>query len=92
MMVQTPLPLVTAQPTGTPLLRGRVRNGVYEFPAVLLNCSSPRALVSVKSSGDVWHRRLGHPAPPVLRRVLLDHSLPFQSSTLSTCSACHCSK
>lgn len=30
----------------------------------------------MKPSFDKWHRRLGHPATPIVQRVIKDHSLP----------------
>ncbi|OMO84630.1 Reverse transcriptase, RNA-dependent DNA polymerase [Corchorus capsularis] len=59
-----------------PLARGPNRNGVYEFPAAepLLQPKA-LALVGIKTTPQIWHQRLGHPASPVLQSMIKNFSL-----------------
>lgn len=72
--------------TGTTLLRGSTKDGVYEWPI-----SSPLlAFSSLKASSFEWHHRLGHPAFPILKHIISNNKLGL-SSTLSSeysCNAC----
>ncbi|KAK0597079.1 hypothetical protein LWI29_021647 [Acer saccharum] len=80
--------------TGTVLLTGTTRDGVYEWPALNPRSSPILAFSGVKTSTSNWHHRLGHPAFPILRHVLLNYNLDL-SSPLSkdpVCPSCHCNK
>jgi hypothetical protein len=47
------------------------------------------AFVGESVSMDQWHRRLGHPATPLVRRVLSKHSLPMLSNKFALlCPIC----
>jgi hypothetical protein len=53
------------------LLTGRCRNGLYILPHNRLS----QTLISDKISMEEWHRRLGHPASPVVLHVIQDNNL-----------------
>jgi hypothetical protein len=79
---------VKDQTTKQLLLRGKCRNGLYIFPNKSL------ALLTEKSSSDLWHRRLGHPASPIIIRVLQDNNIAVNSeiSPSLICHACQLGK
>ena len=56
---------------GTPLLTGKAKDGVYEWPM-----SSPfLAFSSLKTSSSEWHHRLGHPAFFILKHIVSNNNL-----------------
>ncbi|RVW64436.1 Retrovirus-related Pol polyprotein from transposon RE1 [Vitis vinifera] len=59
---------VKDQVTKKILLKGWLRDGLYEFSS----SSPPRAFVTTGSFSDgaIWHSRLGHPAVPILSKAL----------------------
>lgn len=75
--------------TGTPLLRGQLRNGIYEWlVAANSNPPSPNAYFSVKTSLQQWHRRLGHPNNKALRQLpILSHCLLLVSIRVCSVTA-----
>ncbi|KAG7572644.1 Reverse transcriptase RNA-dependent DNA polymerase [Arabidopsis suecica] len=81
--------------SGAPLLQGRTKNELYEWPV-----SAPQATAFFASSNNKatlasWHSRLGHPSPPILSSVINTFSLPVSTSSSSTnllCSHCHINK
>ncbi|KAL6348714.1 hypothetical protein AAG906_019449 [Vitis piasezkii] len=58
---------VKDQVTKKILLKGWLRDGLYEFSS----SSPPRAFVTTSSFSDgaIWHSRLGHPAAPFFLRL-----------------------
>jgi hypothetical protein len=72
------------------LLTGRCKNGLYILP----HNSFSQALLSVKVSKEQWHRRLGHPASPVVLRVLQDNNLAVDANVFPSliCHACQLGK
>lgn len=67
-----------------------VRDGLFALP---IRSGAPPsaglyALVGERTSSAIWHERLGHPNPQVIRSVLRRHQLPYSSSSLPTCDAC----
>ncbi|RVX00744.1 hypothetical protein CK203_026471 [Vitis vinifera] len=58
---------VKDQVTKKILLKGWLRDGLYEFSS----SSPPRAFVTISSFSDgaIWHSRLGHPAALILLRL-----------------------
>jgi hypothetical protein len=49
------------------LLSGRSHHGLYVLDAP----TAPQAFTGVRAAPSQWHARLGHPATPVVRHVLL---------------------
>jgi hypothetical protein len=70
------------------LLKGRCRNGLYTLPNKSL------ALLATNASPDLWHRRLGHPASPVVFRILQDNNIvvEFDIPPSLICNACQLGK
>uniref|UniRef100_A0A1J3ILL6 Retrovirus-related Pol polyprotein from transposon TNT 1-94-like beta-barrel domain-containing protein n=1 Tax=Noccaea caerulescens TaxID=107243 RepID=A0A1J3ILL6_NOCCA len=62
--------------SGAPLLQGRTNEELYEWP-ITQSAAAFYATPTVKASFSDWHSRLGHPALPILKFILLKYSLPF---------------
>ncbi|RVW14006.1 Retrovirus-related Pol polyprotein from transposon RE1 [Vitis vinifera] len=90
------LPILnTDQVTKQTLLKGWLRDGLYEFPS----SSSTHAFVSTSSipaltPGAIWHSRLGHPAAPILSKALAfcNPSVSFQINKIAPCKICPLAK
>ncbi|RVW62840.1 Retrovirus-related Pol polyprotein from transposon RE2 [Vitis vinifera] len=90
------LPILnTDQVTKQTLLKGWLRDGLYEFPS----SSSTHAFVSTSSvsaltPGTIWHSRLGHPAAPILSKALAscNPSVSFQINKIAPCKICPLAK
>ncbi|RVW20583.1 hypothetical protein CK203_109691 [Vitis vinifera] len=73
------LPILnTDQVTKQTLLKGWLRDGLYEFPS----SSSTHAFVSTSSvpaltPGAIWHSRLGHSTAPILSKALASSFKPY---------------
>jgi hypothetical protein len=80
--------LVKDQATKHLLLKGRCRNGLYTLPSKSL------ALLATRISSEQWHRRLGHPAAPVILRILQENNIAidFEISPSLICNACQLGK
>ncbi|KAG8477106.1 hypothetical protein CXB51_030102 [Gossypium anomalum] len=84
--------------TGETLLRGRVRDGLYQFsadPTRSLPCVSAVHNVDVEDSPSrsdpftLWHNRLGHPSSSVVTTVLNNCGIVTNKKSLShICIAC----
>ena len=86
---------VKDQVTKQTLLKGWLRDGLYEFPS----SSSTHAFVSTSSvpaltPGAIWHSRLGHPATPILSKALAscNPSVSFQINKIAPCKICPLAK
>jgi hypothetical protein len=79
---------VKDQTTKQVLLKGRCRNGLYTLQNKSL------ALLATKASPDLWHIILGHPASPVVLRILQDNNIAVESeiSPSLICNACQLGK
>ena len=68
--------------TGAPLLQGKNKNGVYEWPSSPSRVHQPPlfAFSCVRASLPNWHSRLGHPSTKILRHVISSFNLPVPSS------------
>uniref|UniRef100_A0A2N9EX91 Reverse transcriptase Ty1/copia-type domain-containing protein n=1 Tax=Fagus sylvatica TaxID=28930 RepID=A0A2N9EX91_FAGSY len=65
--------------TGTILLQGQTKDGVYEWPT-----SSPfTAFSTIKTTSFDWHHRLGHPAFSILKHIVSSNHLGSSSSLSS---------
>jgi hypothetical protein len=71
-------------------LAGRCKNGLYILPH---NCLT-QALLLVKVSKEKWHRRLGHPASPIVLRIVQDNNLVVDANVSPSviCHACQLGK
>ena len=69
--------------TGVKMLRGENINDVYCIPSSI----NPQVHHTTKSQLDEWHKRLGHPAPPIVRSIF--HSSDLKLNSLSD-SKFHC--
>uniref|UniRef100_A0A2N9I718 Integrase catalytic domain-containing protein n=1 Tax=Fagus sylvatica TaxID=28930 RepID=A0A2N9I718_FAGSY len=69
--------------TGTILLKGQTKDGVYEWPT-----SSPLiAFSTIKTTSFDWHHRLGHPAFSILKHIVSSNHLGSSSSLSSDFSS-----
>ena len=87
--------LVKDLATGAPLVKGHNINNMYELPTPCQFSSSaasnksPFVLLSVKTTADVWHRRLGHPSSRILNFMLRSFSLAYDHSNQKLdCNSC----
>lgn len=81
--------------TGTIILTGQSKNGVYEWLAKSPPFSSPLVTFSsVKTTSFEWHSKLGHPSSLILKHIVSNFSLPLSSqmSQTSPCKPCYCNK
>lgn len=75
--------------TGAPLLRGQNHNDVY----VASSLHHPQINVSTVTPLQIWHRRLGHPSPRILKSVVIKNKLCSCPSDLNiSCHDCQCNK
>lgn len=51
-----------------------------------------RSLCNNSSIPNLWHKRLGHPSPVILAKVLHSINTPFTTKDLSFCDACQLGK
>lgn len=82
---------------GRTLLTGDVKDRLYCLPASSNKLSSPSppimALTGVRTSLHGWHKRLAHPHPPLLRRLLSSFQLPTTTHQFpSVCDSCQLGK
>ena len=66
--------------TGKILFRGQSENGLYPFHLRQLRnkASTHFSLIGVHVSHPIWRHRLGHPAHPILQRIVSKHQLTLQ--------------
>lgn len=83
--------LIKDQATKKLLLRGRCDHGLYPLPA---GRQIKQAYSAAKVSFDRWHHRLGHPATPIVEKVIRQFNLPvsLDSNKHSVCDACQKAK
>jgi hypothetical protein len=77
--------------TGTTLLRGRTKDGLYTFPT---SPPPPRlAFLGERAPLDRWHCRLGHPSLRIISQVVQAHNLAlFKNKNMAICPACRMGK
>lgn len=83
--------LIKDRDTRSTLLKGRCHKGLYPLPSI----PGKQALgVTTKPSFDRWHNRLGHPAAPIVQRVISSFNLPChaESNKQVVCDACQQAK
>ena len=73
--------------TKSTILKGACYKGMYPLPPA---SSEKQAFGVNKPSLDRWHNRLGHPAAPIVQRVIRDFNLPFvqELNKHSVCDSC----
>ncbi|GJW54300.1 ATPase 9 isoform X3 [Tanacetum coccineum] len=70
--------------TGTPLLMGPTKNGIYELS------SSIRSIIaysSVKANAIDWHHRLGHPSLEILKSIVAASKINVSNNYSFNCNA-----
>lgn len=77
--------------SGVPLLQGKTRGELYEWPFSPSTLTSFFANTSTKISPKEWHDRLGHPAVPVLKSIISSFQLPCSQVVSQTLSCSDCS-
>ena len=71
------------------LLQGPSKHGLYPFPPLSKDHSSPCALLGKCTSFNNWHSRLGHPAFRIVSQIISRFGLPtFSNKSEPACSAC----
>ena len=76
--------------TGVPLLQGKTRNELYEWPVSLSQAKAMVTASNPKTSLLSWHSRLGHPSFSVLNTIISQFSLPFSSTKQKNLSCSEC--
>jgi hypothetical protein len=87
--------LIKDRATKTTLRRGRCEGGLYPLELSQERSSRSKHVFGVsKPSTSRWHSHLGHPAFPIVERVLRNNKLPFVSdgSSESVCDSCQRAK
>ena len=85
--------LVKDQATRRTILQNKSRWGL--FPVTGRQSAPQRqVLAAIKPSTSRWHKRLGHPALPVVQKILRDFNLPVSNKKdhLLVCDACQMAK
>lgn len=76
---------VKDQATRKVLLQGKATGGLYPIPSksilFLFQSLIRQSCVTVKPSVVRWHNRLGHPAYPIVNKVIGLNSLPSSSES-----------
>lgn len=86
--------VVTDRSTGTVLHHGTIKDGLYLLETAKGTTSSPISAPSISVfhssvvSLDVWHRRLGHPADPIVSQVLNNNGFPCKEFDLNKGRVC----
>ncbi|CAA7054824.1 unnamed protein product [Microthlaspi erraticum] len=80
--------------SGVPLIQGKTKDELYEWPASMSTINSFFASSSPKTTLVDWHNRLGHPSLSTLKSLLSSLSIPFSQSVTphSLCSDCSINK
>ena len=79
------------------LYRGRCQGGLYPLSSGTSSQGqrpNPEALAAHMPSTSLWHSRLGHPAIPIVQKIISSNSLPCASdkSVESVCDSCQRAK
>lgn len=76
--------------TGVPLLQGKTKDELYEWPIASSQAVSLFASPCSKVTHSSWHSRLGHPSSAILNSIISNFSLSVlnPSNKLSSCSDC----
>ncbi|XP_033144322.1 uncharacterized protein LOC103859022 isoform X1 [Brassica rapa] len=74
------LTLVKDLSSGVPLIQGKTKDELYEWPAQPTTLQAFFASSKPKTTLSDWHFRLGHPAASILKNVVSNFSLPCTQS------------
>jgi histone deacetylase 1/2 len=66
--------------TRTTLLHGKAKDGMYPVPTPSSIRQAHHQAHHVSTSKELWHRRLGHPASPIIQAILHSNKLAFSPS------------
>lgn len=77
--------------TGVPLLQGRTKNELYEWPMKSTQGTALFLAPGSKTSVSTWHSRLGHPSPSILNNIVSYFLLPISSPIPKQLSCSECS-
>jgi hypothetical protein len=69
--------LIKDKATQQTMFRGSCEGGLYPLVPVSMGSSSKHALVTVKPSSSMWHRRLGHLSSFIVQQVLRKNNLSY---------------
>ncbi|KAK1414359.1 hypothetical protein QVD17_30103 [Tagetes erecta] len=79
--------------TRTTLLTGPSKDGLYSLALPQLRSIHKSAFSATRASSTVWHQRLGHPHPRLLRTMLSKYLLPVSDKHFnSVCASCQLGK
>lgn len=76
---------------GSPLLQGKTKDELNEWPVSSSTMSSFFANTSAKITPKEWHNRLGHPTAHVLNSIISSFSLPCSQAGSQNLSCSDCS-
>jgi histone deacetylase 1/2 len=86
---------IKEQGTRKVIFQGPCERGLYPLKSSSSRSSPNKSvLTAVKATPTLWHHRLGHASPPVVRQVLSRHRIPFVSDSDKhlVCDACQLGK
>ncbi|KAJ0612890.1 putative RNA-directed DNA polymerase [Helianthus annuus] len=79
--------------TRTTLLTGPSKHGLYSIRLPQIQSVPRVAFTVVRASSNIWHQRLGHPHPQLLKTMLSTYCLPvLNKHSDSFCNSCHIGK
>jgi hypothetical protein len=85
--------LIKDKATQQTMFRGPCEGGLYLLFLVSMGSSSKHALVTIKPSSSMWHRRLGHPSSFIVQQVLRKNNLSYTPEINSyICDPCQQAK
>ena len=81
--------VVKDEATGTILLHGKTRDGLYPFPSTKQLSKSLQSFLCHHVPLEVWHYRLGHPSYRTVQQILSKHNLSVSTNKApASCIAC----
>ena len=85
--------LVKDQATRRTILQNKSRWGLFPVTG-WQSAPQCQVLAAIKPSTSRWHKLLGHPALPVVQKIIHDFNLPVSNKQdhLLVCDACHMAK
>ena len=81
--------VVKDEATGTILLHGNTRDGLYPFPSAKQLSKSLQSFLCHRVPLEVWHYRLGHPSYCTVQQIRSKHNLPVSTNKApASCIVC----
>ena len=81
--------VVKDEATGTILLHGKTRDGLYPFPSTKQLSKSLQSFLCHHVPLEVWHYRLGHPSYCTVQQIRSKHNLPVSTNKApASCIVC----